>query len=263
MPPAKVAAVERRARLPSGRQSFAAGSRWPDLRSLRPRSAGADGRGLSEPERVHPCAWQRQSAGDGVAARRRLLGRIRQLAAVRRHQPRAQGRRGHGLRDSSSESVWLPLPRRSRWRREVGQRQQRWHAGHRRRAGVDQGEHRRVRRQSEQRHRVRSIRRRQQGDDADGDAVGEGTVSSRDCDERGAGARRDARERDTRRRAVPRQARPEDRISSIASKQFTVEATAGRVLTRAADSGSRGRSGRRRTIAAARSVVSRRPGRVC
>ena len=45
-----------------------------------------------------PALGTRQSPGDGVAARRRLLGRIRQLAAVRRHQPGAQGRRGRWCR---------------------------------------------------------------------------------------------------------------------------------------------------------------------
>ena len=87
------------------------------------------------------------------------------------------------------------------------QRQQRRHAGHRRRAGVGQGEHRGVRRQSGQRDGVRPVGRRQQGDDADGDAVGEGTVPSRDRDERRTAARRHARERHARRGAVPRQAR--------------------------------------------------------
>ena len=206
-----------------------------------------------------PGAWQRQSAGDGVAARRRLLRRIRQLAAVRRHQPRAQGRRRRGLGDSPSESVRLPPPGGSRWRREVGQRQQRRHAGHRRRAGVDQGQHRRVRRQSRQRHRLRSIRRRRQGDDADGDAVGQGTVPSRDRDERVAQLRGATRENATRGAEQFLAKLGSEAESARSTAAVAVAAAAGGVLTQSR--GFRGSATGRSSTAARCRAISGSPTR--
>ena len=52
----------------------------------------------------------------------------------RGHQPCAQGRRGDGVGHAPFEPVRVPPPVRSRWR-EVGECQQRRHAGHRHRAG--------------------------------------------------------------------------------------------------------------------------------
>ena len=118
-----------------------------------------------------------------------FAGRIWQLAAVRRHQPRSQRRRRRRVGDSPAEPVRLPAPLELRRRREVGALEQRGHAGHRCGAWLDQGQHRGVWRQSRQRHGVRPVGRRQQGDDADGDAVGEGSLSSSDRDERCAGSR--------------------------------------------------------------------------
>ena len=92
----------------------------------------------------------------------------------------------------------LAGPRR---RREVEPGEQRRDAGHRRGAGVGEGEHRGLRRQPGQRHRVRPVGRRRQGHDADGDAGGQGAVPPRDRDERIGASRRDARKRDARARS--------------------------------------------------------------
>ena len=113
----------------------AAGSRRSDLGSVVAGSARADGRRLPEHQRLHAGSGQRQPAGDGVAARRRVRRRIRQLAALRRDEPRPQRGRGRRVGESPAQPVRFPASRRIWRRREMGQLQQRRHAGHRRRAG--------------------------------------------------------------------------------------------------------------------------------
>ena len=163
-------------------------------------------------------------------------------------------------RDAPPEPVRLPAPGRSRRRREVGATSSNvgmqdivaalgWVKENIAAFGGN----------PEQRDRVRPVRRRRQGDDADGDAVGEGTLPSRHRDERLRAARRDARERDAGGRAVPREARAEAQ-SARSAAAAAVAAAAGGVLRRAAHPGPRRRAGGRRQVAAARSVDARRAG---
>ena len=99
------------------------------------RAAGRDfrqRRRLSRAERLHAGAERRtQAAGDGLAARRRLLYGSGSDADPRRHQPRAHRRRRGRDHQSPAERVRLHLSRRGGW---VGLRalRRRRHARHRR-----------------------------------------------------------------------------------------------------------------------------------
>ena len=132
-----------------------------------------------------------QPAGDGVAARRRLRQRFRQLLDLRgRELARKHDVVAISVNHRLNVLGFLYL---AQYRRQVGRRLQRRHARHRRGAGVGARQHRGLRRRPAQRDDLRPVGRRRQGQHADGDAVGARAVPSRDRAER-RGADRDARD---------------------------------------------------------------------
>ena len=141
------------------------------------------GRGLPQREPVHARARRRRTAGHGLASRRRIFRRVGKLPALRRHQPGEEGRRGGGCRQPPSERARVPAPRRY-WRRQVGAIDERRHAGPGGDARMDPRQHRELRRRPGPGHDLRPVRRRRQGDDADGHAFGTGSVPSRHRAER-------------------------------------------------------------------------------
>ena len=209
-----------------------------------------------------PGTRQRQPAGDGVAARRRLLRRLRQLAAVRRHQPRAQGRRGRGLGDAPAESVRLPhladLGGGEKWANASN-------AGMQDIVAALHGSRRTSPRSAAIPGNVTVF-----GQSGGGSKVTTlmAMPSAKGLFHRaiamsGAQLRGATRENaHARGRAVPRQARARSRISSIGCSRCPGKQLQEAFLRRAAHSGTRRRPGRRRPVAAARSVVSRRARRV-
>ena len=93
------------------REAIAYAGRSPQAAAARAAAGAGDGvgtgrhaagrRGLPDAARLDARPRQRQAAGHGVAAWRRLLLRLGQLAALRQHQPRpAQRRRGGGRQPS-------------------------------------------------------------------------------------------------------------------------------------------------------------------
>ena len=173
------------------------------------QSPHAAERRLPHRQRVHAGPRQQAAARHGLDARRRLLRGLRQLPALRRHEPREEGRRGRRIGEPSSEHLRLPAPRRHR-RREVEGRDERRHPRFGRVAAMGARQHRELRRRRRSRHDLRPVGRRRKDDDRDGDAVGEGPVPPRDRAERLGVSRRHRERRERRRRAVPREARHQE-----------------------------------------------------
>ena len=84
----------------------AADPQRPELATVwGPVDTLAGRRGLPDRACLDARPRQRQAAGDGVAARRRLLLRLGQLAALRQHQPRAAQRRRGGRGQPSPQHL--------------------------------------------------------------------------------------------------------------------------------------------------------------
>jgi hypothetical protein len=142
------------------------------------------GRGLPDGQRVDPVIDRRRTApGHGLAPRRRLDDGLRQLPHVRRCRPRPPGRRGGGRRQSPARRAGLPVSRRGR-RGGAGRLGVLGGAGPGRRPGVGARQHRRIRRRSRQRHDLRGVGRRRQGQRAARHAGGGRPVSPGDRPER-------------------------------------------------------------------------------
>ena len=129
---------------------------------MEPRRAG---RGLPAPERLDPRPRQPQARRHGLAARRRLRRRLRQRdERLRRREPRAPRRRRRQPQPPPRRRrLPRPLVHRRREIRGVGKRGA---ARHRRRARVGAGQHRGLRRRPGERHDLRPVRRRRQGERA-------------------------------------------------------------------------------------------------
>ena len=120
MPPQKPAALVRRQRSLRDHVGRADGARRRRAVARRHGAEPQDAaeRGLPHRQRVHAGTRQPRAARHGVDARRRFLGRLRQLSALRRHEPREEGRRRRRLGQSPAQHLRLPAPGRHR-RREV------------------------------------------------------------------------------------------------------------------------------------------------
>ena len=98
----------RRARVRANRAA-----RWRQLGNDGRRLAGAEKRRLSRPECVHARLEGRtQASGDGLAARRWILERLRLRTHSRRDQPRPDARRRRRDAESSAERVRVHVSRR-------------------------------------------------------------------------------------------------------------------------------------------------------
>ena len=134
----------------------------PVGRRLRGRGHAARQRLDAERER------RPQAARARLDARRRLrLGLRPRASPVRRRATRARARRRHGLDEPPPQRARIPRPvvARRGALRELGERRD---AGPRAVARVGARQRRRVRRRPGQRHDLRPVRRRREGDDADG-----------------------------------------------------------------------------------------------
>ena len=125
-------------------------------------------RGLPVPECLHPLHRTGTPAGHGVAAWRRLGELLRHRTRLRRDQSGARRRRGRGDDQSPAELVRLPQSRRQRspFRRF----RQRRRSGHGGRAPMGPRQRGGVWRRPRQRHDLRPIGRRGEGDSPHGHA---------------------------------------------------------------------------------------------
>jgi hypothetical protein len=151
-----------------------------------PYAASTEGANRFMPPAAHaPWTGTRDCFQVGNRAPQDPDGPISEVFALDRQEPMGE--------DCLNLNVFTPALTGNRpvmvWLREVGALEQRRHPGHRRCARMDQEQHRGIRRESRQRHRVWPVWRGQQSDDADGDALSQRSFSPGDCDERRAGPR--------------------------------------------------------------------------
>ena len=212
MPPAKAAAWT------GVRECTAYAGRSPQAAAAAQRPGARDGvgrdrhpagrRGLPDAARLDARPRQRQAAGDGLAARRRLLLRLGQLAALRQHATRQAQRRG-GRRGQ-------PSPQHLRPSRPVGAMASASpQSGN---AGVldlvlalewVRDARGALRRRSRQRHDLRPVGRRRKGERPARHAAGQGPVPQGHRAERLERALRRARAHDAARRRRAEALRPQ------------------------------------------------------
>ena len=154
-----------------------------------------------------------EASGHGLAAWRRLLLRLGQLAALRQHQARPAQRRRGRRRQPSPECLRPPrsLADRRRALRPIRQcRPSRSGAG----AGMGARARPALRRRSGQCHDLRPVRRRREGERAAGDAARQGPLPQGDRAERRQRALRRARAHDAAGRRRAEASRPAVQTSS-------------------------------------------------
>ena len=198
----------RRSPMPAVRRRRAAGAQRPELATVwGPVDMLPVGEDCLTLHVWTPALDNVEASGHGLAARRRLLLRLGQLAALRQHQSRpAQRRRGRG-RQSSAEYLRpsRSVEHRRRALRPIRQcRPSRSGGG----AGVGARARRALRRRSGQRHDLRPVRRRRKGERAAGDAERQGTLPQGDHPERRQRALCRARAHDAPRRRRAEASRP-------------------------------------------------------